>query len=392
MDAVTAESDLRASKINKDLVSRNIRFSLNILKELQREDKDKNIFISPLSISMALAMLYYGAEGHTKEAIANALQIKEMPPTDINEEFRDLMGSLDDVDNHVSLSIANSIWVKKVLESSINDAFKRDLATYFKSEVLPRQFSDPATVNEINDWVKTKTGGKIDKIIEYIPRDAVMFIINAIYFKGEWLQKFDEKQTRMRNFHLENRKSIKKKMMSTTKKFHYGTCEGLQIVRMPYGRDKIAMYILLPDEGANLNSLVNDIDPDKLEDIFLKMKKIELEIQLPKLKLEYGKKQLNDALTRLGMGDAFDGETANFRAIASLDSGNLFVSFVDHKAVVEVNEMGTEAAAVTNIGIKLSSMSITTQRFIVNKPYLFMIRDDRSGLILFIGKIVEPLQ
>ena len=392
MDAVNAESDRRASKIDEDLVSRNIRFSLNILKELQREDKDKNIFISPLSISMALAILYNGAEGHTKEAIANALQIKGIPPTDINEGFRDLMGSLDDVDNHVSLSIANSIWVKKVLESSINDAFKRDLATYFRSEVLPRQFSDPATVNEINAWVKTKTGGKIDKIIEYISRDAVMFIINAIYFKGEWLQKFDEKQTRMRNFYLENGKTVKKKMMSTIKKFHYGTYDGLQALRMPYGRDKIAMYILLPDEGTNLNSLVNDIDPDKLEAIFLEMKKIELELQLPKLKLEYGKKQLNDALTRLGMGDAFDGETANFRAIASLDSGNLFVSFVDHKAVVEVNEMGTEAAAVTNIGIKLSSMSITTQRFIVNKPYLFMIRDDRSGLILFIGKIVEPLQ
>ncbi len=359
---------------------------------MQTEDKDTNIFISPISISMALAMLYNGAESHTKEAIAEALQLKGIHPADINEGFQDLMDSLDNLGTHVSLSIANSIWVRQTFESNIKDGFKSDLATYFRSEILPRRFNDSATINEINAWVKTKTGDKIEKIIEYLSRDTMMFIINAIYFKGEWLQKFEETKTRQRNFHLENGKTIQKKMMNTVKKFHYCHEDSIQAARLPYGRDKIAMYILLPDEGANLNSLVNDIDPDKLEAIFLKMKKTELELQLPKLKLEYGKKQLNDALIRLGMGVAFDRESANFKAIATLDSENLFVSFVDHKAVVEVNEMGTEAAAVTNIGIKLSSMSITTRRFIVNKPYLFLIRDDRSGLILFIGKIVEPLQ
>ncbi len=392
MDTVNAESDLNASKINKDLVTGNTKFSLKILKELQTEDKDKNIFISPVSISIALAMLYNGAESHTKEAIAEALQIKGILPADINEGFQDLMDSLDDLGTHVSLSIANSIWVRQTFESHIKDEFKSDLATYFRSEILSRRFSDSATVNEINAWVKTKTGGKIEKIIEFISRDTMMYIINAIYFKGDWLNKFEETKTRQRNFHLENGKTIQKKMMSTVKKFHYYHDDGIQAARLPYDRDKIAMYILLPDEGTNLNSLVNDIDPDKLEAIFLKMKKIELELQLPKLKLEYGKKQLNDALIRLGMGIAFDRDSANFKAIASLYSENLFVSFVDHKAVVEVNEMGTEAAAVTNIGIKLSSMSIATRRFIVNKPYLFVIRDDRSGLILFMGKIVEPLQ
>ena len=392
MDTVNAESDLKASKLKKDLIAGNTKFSLKILKELQREEKDKNIFISPISISMALAMLYNGAESHTKEAIAEALQIKGILPAEINEGFQDLMNSLEDLGTHVRISIANSIWVRQTFESHIKDEFKSDLATYFRSEILPRRFSDAATVNEINAWVNTKTGGKIDKIIEYISRDTMLYIINAIYFKGEWLQKFEETKTRQRNFYLENGKTIQKKMMSTVKQFHYCHYDCVQAARLPYGRDKIAMYILLPDEGTNLNSLVNDIDPDKLEAIFLKMKKIELELQLPKLKLEYGKKQLNDALIRLGMGLAFDRESANFKAIVSLDSENLFVSLVDHKAVVEINEMGTEAAAVTNIGIKLSSMSIATRRFIVNKPYLFVIRDDRSGLILFIGKIVEPLQ
>jgi serpin B len=178
--------------------------------------------------------------------------------------------------------------------------------------------------------------------------------------------------------------------MSIVEKFLYYSDNSVQVVRLPYGRDKIAMYVLLPEEGTNLDAFVQTLERERLDSIFAKMSMTELELQLPKLKLDYGKKRLNDSLIRLGMGVAFNREFANLGGIASVDPERLFISFVDHKAVVEVNEEGTEAAAVTSVGIKLTSYQINTRRFVVNRPYLFAIRDDRSGSILFMGKIIDP--
>ncbi|MCX6655099.1 MAG: serpin family protein [Candidatus Bathyarchaeota archaeon] len=391
MKTAYAESDQKASKIDKNLVARNTRFALNILKELQKEDEKKNIFISPLSILTALAMIYNGAESLTRDAMAETLQIKEMSLTEINEGYRNLIDSLENVESQVSLNIGNSIWIRKSFEPSIKIGFKDALTKYFKSEILPRQFSDPKTVDEINAWVKRETTGKIDKIIDNIDRGTLMFLISAIYFKGDWTKKFDESKTRQRSFYLQNGKKISVAMMSNIEKILYYSDDSVQVARLPYGRDKLAMYVLLPNEGVDLGSFIQTLEQEKLDRILARMKMIEIELQLPKLKLEYGKKQLNGALIRLGMGVAF-GESADLKGIASVDPENLSISFVDHKAVVEVNEKGTEAAAVTNIGIRSTQMLITTHRFVVNRPYLFVIRDDRSGSILFMGKILDPTQ
>jgi serine protease inhibitor len=392
MNTAYAESDRKASKIDKNLVARNTRFALNILKELQKEDEKKNIFISPLSISTALVMIYNGAESLTRDAIAETLQIKEMSLTDINEGYRNLIDSLENVESQVSLNIGNSIWISKSFEPSVKVGFKDTLKKHFRSEILPRQFSDPKTVDEINAWVKRETTGKIDKIIDNIDQGTLMFLISAIYFKGDWVKKFNESKTRQRSFYLQNGKKLSVAMMSNIEEFLYYSDDSVQVARLPYGRDKLAMYVLLPNEGVTLDSFIQTLDQEKLDSVLARMNMIEIELQLPKLKLEYGKKQLNNALIRLGMGIAFDRESADLKGIASVDSENLSISFVDHKAVVEVSEKGTEAAAVTNIGIRSAQMLITTRRFVVNRPYLFVIRDDRSGSILFMGKILDPTQ
>ncbi len=218
-----------------------------------------------------------------------------------------------------------------------------------------------------------------------------MFLISAIYFKGDWAKKFDESKTRQRSFYLQNGKKISVAMMSNIEKILYYSDDSVQVARLPYGRDKLAMYVLLPNEGVDLGSFIQTLEQEKFDRILARMKMIEIELQLPKLKLEYGKKQLNDALIRFGMGVAF-GESADLKGIASVDPENLSISFVDHKAVVEVSEKGTETAAVTNIGIRSTQMLITTHRFVVNRPYPFVIRDDRSGSILFMGKILDPTQ
>jgi serpin B len=314
-----------------------------------------------------------------------------MSLTEINEGYRNLIDSLENVESQVGLNIGNSIWIRKSFEPSIKIGFKDALTKYFKSEILPRQFSDPKTVDEINAWVKRETTGKIDKIIDNIDRGTLMFLISAIYFKGDWAKKFDESKTRQRSFYLQNGKKISVAMMSNIEKILYYSDDSVQVARLPYGRDKLAMYVLLPNEGVDLGSFIQTLEQEKLDRILARMKMIEIELQLPKLKLEYGKKQLNGALIRLGMGVAF-GESADLKGIASVDPENLSISFVDHKAVVEVSEKGTEAAAVTNIGIRSTQMLITTHRFVVNRPYLFVIRDDRSGSILFMGKILDPTQ
>jgi len=392
MDTPHSESDQRASEVDKDLVSGNTRFALNILKELQKEDEGRNIFISPLSVSVALAMIYNGARGQTSDAIAKTLQINGIDLNTINQGFRDLMDSQLNADDRVSLRIGNSIWIRKSFEQSIKANFRDTLIKYFGSEILPRQFSDPGTVDEINSWAKKATEGKIDKIIENIPYDTMLFIINAIYFKGEWADKFDESRTRQRSFYLQNDEEILAPMMSKTERCRYYSDDIVQIIRLPYGRGKIAMYILLPEESTDLDSFVQGLEQDKLDNIMTKMRGIELELQIPKLKLEYGKKQLNNVLTGLGMGSAFSGESADLEGLASIKPDKLYISFVDHKAVVEVNEEGTEAAAVTSIGLRLTSISMTIPKFVVDRPYLFMIRDDRSGSIIFIGKIMNPTQ
>jgi serpin B len=392
MSTAYAESDQKAFKTDKNLVARNTRFALNILKELQKEDEEKNIFISPLSISTALVMVYNGAESLTRDAMAETLQIGEMSLTDINEGYRNLIDSLENVESRVSLNIGNSIWIRKSFEPSVKLGFKDALTTYFSSEILPRQFSDPKTVDEINAWVKRETTGKIDKIIDNIDHGTLMFLISAIYFKGDWVKKFDESKTRQRSFYLQNGKKLSVAMMSNVEKILYYSDDSVQVARLPYGRDKLAMYVLLPKEGVNLDSFIQALEQERLDGILARMNMIELELQIPKLKLEYGKKQLNGVLIRLGMGVAFNRESANLKGIASVDHENLSLSFVDHKAVIEVSEKGTEAAAVTNIGIRSTQMLITTRRFVVNRPYLFVIRDDRSGSILFMGKILDPTQ
>jgi serine protease inhibitor len=217
-----------------------------------------------------------------------------------------------------------------------------------------------------------------------------MLLINAIYFKGEWVKKFSGLRTLQRSFTLSSGRRIKVDMMANTGNYLYYSGEGAQVARLPYGRNKIAMYVILPDEGIDLDSYVEELEQEKFDGIIARMSETELELQMPRLKLEYGKKQLNKVLTRMGMGIAFNGAFADFRGIASVDPERLFVSSVDHKAVVEVNEKGTEAAAVTSIGIRATSMIMTARRFVVNRPYLFLIRDDRSGLILFMGKILDP--
>lgn len=383
--AAYAASDEKAYSVNKSLVAANNRFAFNILKELGKEDQNKNIFISPFSISTALSMAYSGADGTTKEAMSKTLEFDGMNRETLEKEYSTLIKSLENADYQVKLSIADSVWIKKSFEPKVKQDFIKRTKDSYDVEIFTRDFADPKTPGEINNWINKETNGKIDKMVDNIDSSLVMFLINAIYFKGQWVEKFDPSDTKPTDFYLVDGTKIKVNMMTQEGDFDFYKGNNFTAARLPYGRDKIAMYIFLPDKGVSLDSFIESMNQENWESYISGFRNADVNVGLPKFKIEYGVKRLNDALKALGMGIAFS-DSASFRDIAD---ANLAIDFVDHKAFVEVNEEGTEATAATVVGIVRTSAQIR-KTFIVDRPFFFLIRDDRSGTILFMGKIMEP--
>ena len=378
------ESDEIAASVSKNLVYSNTQFGFNIFGELILEDRDQNIFISPLSILLALAMSYNGAVGDTSIEMADALEFTGFDLEELNSGFGDLTASIENADSDIELAIANSIWMNLGFEAK-KDFIERN-SKYFSSEVREIDFSDAGTVDTINGWIADATRDKIKKMLREIPADAVMYLINAIYFKGNWTNEFDENMTGDDDFYLADGSTKKVPMMNQTEEFLYHKGEGFSGVKLPYGQEKMAMYIILPDEGESVDSVIGFFDAGKWRETVRSFSERQVILTMPKYKMEYGIKLLNDVLTNMGMGIAF-GADADFSGIRP----GIFISRVLHKAVIEVNEKGSEAAAVTVVE-KLESAEIVEEpvEFKVDRPFFFVIADDRSGSILFMGKVVEP--
>ena len=374
-------SDELAESIDLRLIDANTRFAFDIFQELVAEESGKNVFISPLSILLALAMTYNGAVGDTNLAMAEALQFSGFDLEELNQGFSDLMVSVVNVDEEVEISIANSIWYR--LGFDAEEEFIERNKTYYSSEVQELDFSDPEAVDTINHWIDGATKGKIEKIIDTISVDMVMYLINAIYFKGNWTYQFSENATRDEDFTLETGATKIVPMMHMEEQFQYTRGNNLGILRLPYGQEKLAMYILLPDEGEDLDEIIGELDEESWNKLKSELQEKTVALAMPKYKVEYGK-PLNDVLSKFGMGIAF-GSQADFSGI---DPG-IWISKVIHKAFIEVNEKGSEAAVATVV-VMAKSEPPEPVVFIINRPFFFTIADDRTGSILFMGKVAEP--
>jgi serpin B len=334
-------------------------------------------------------MTYSGADGTTEKVMRTSLGHDELSPEHIETNYKMLLTSLETVDNQIKLSIANSVWIKEEFAPQVFQDYKDTLNDKYQSELFTRPFNQE-TVNELNNWVKENTEQKITKIIDQIDPQQVMFLVNAIYFKADWTHTFDEKNTQEKEFFLDNT-TIMVETMSQENDFNYLNETSFAAARFPYGRGQVAMYIFLPDPDYTIDQFLDTLTTESLERYIEEMHlERDLKVSFPKFKFEYGVKRLNDYLIQLGMGEAFDFNEANLSKIADVKPENLYISFVDHKAVIEVDEKGTEAAAVTNVGIELTSAHIS-RKFNVDRPFFFLIRDDRTGSILFMGKMVNPL-
>jgi len=378
--------DFDLGKIDVSIKNGNEKFAVDIFKLLNTEDESKSIFISPLSISSALSMIYNGAETTTKEAMGKALSYEGVEMDKLNESYKNLIAHLNNVDPKVELNINNSIWIRKdekIKGEMIKEEFLKTNRDTFSAHVTGLDFNKAEAADTINKWISEATKGKINKMIAPpISSDVIMYLINAIYFKGQWTKQFDKKCTFTGTFNTEDGQKKEVQMMTRTGAVEYGNFENTKIVRLPYGDKKTAMYGILPEEGMKINDYIEQLSIEKwqeLKDSISSRKDVIL--QIPKFKLEYGIKDLNSSLTALGMGEAF-GETADFSGIGD----NICISRVLHKAVIEVNEEGSEAAAATVGEITTTSASVPIT-FIADRP--FILADEETGTILFMGKLSD---
>lgn len=383
------KDELGVYPVDGNIPLANTQFGFNLFNTIWESEQNQNIFISPFSISIALTMTLNGASDETEQAMVDTLQLQGIPTNSINSSYSQLQHNFQTSDPKVTLSIANSLWGREDIQFLPN--FLEQNTQYFNAEISVLDFLDPEALKTINEWVKTNTNNKIDKILDEIDENAVLFLINAIYFKGTWETEFDPSNTRDRNFNISTGNVKMVPMMARTGDYpvYYG--EDFQSISLPYGDGKVSMYIFVPTGKSNLTTFLNGLDADSWENWMTQFQERNVDVKIPKFKMEYTAEELNHVLTTLGMGVAFDENRANFSRMASFDSisGNLYIQKVSHKTFIEVNEEGTEAAAVTSVGVGIRSLPPT---FAVDRPFFFAIRDNETGTVFFMGTIVDPQQ
>lgn len=380
---------LEPAAAQKALVSASNSFGLNLFREINQSEKDTNIFISPLSVSMALGMTYNGAAGDTRAAMAEVLELSGLTIEQANQAYKSLIELLSGLDPEVAFQIANSIWYRQGF--SVEQEFIDLNQTYFDAAVAALDFNNPGAVETINDWVDQKTNGKIEKIISSIDPLTMMFLINAIYFKGDWTYRFGEYGTHPDSFTVSDELRIPCNMMSQKDAtLPYFENSLFQAVNLPYGNGDFSMAVFLPRPDVDLDAVIQEFTTDHWAQWQTKFEESEGDLFMPRFKLNYDL-TMNDVLSALGMGIAFDPLRADFTEINS--DGELFISKVLHKTFVDVNETGTEAAAVTTVIVGTTSIEPPPDFVMrINRPFIFTIHEQESGTILFMGRIGAPVE
>jgi serpin B len=337
-------------------------------------------------------MVANGAAGETKTEMEHVLGTTGLSAGDANEANKQTAQSLNDGNPNVILEIANSIWYHQ--GAAVKPEFLACDHQYFDATVTPLNFADPNSVNLINNWAGEKTHGRITRIADGMidPVYGRLFLANAVYFKGKWSDPFDPGNTQDRPFYLRNGSQKNVPMMFQSKTFTYRKGSGYQAVRLPYEGENLAMYVFLPDTNSSPEKLLSIMNGDVWRRITRPgFADEDGDLELPKFKIEYSV-ELAQQLQELGMKTPFDMDKANFSGISS---EQLYISAALQKTFVEVKEEGTEAAAVTGIAVNEASgiPMPPPKRFemIVNRPFLFLIEDNQTGTILFMGLIYDPL-
>lgn len=368
------------------------RFALDLYQQLRTEDG--NLFFSPSSISMALAMTYAGAAGQTEAEMAKTLHL-QMPKDQLHDGMRALQAYWVTPDEEVGirLNLANRLWGQKSYEFLTR--FLQITRDNYGAELARLDFAQTEDARQtINTWVEDQTENKITDLIPsgVLSHDTTLVLTNAVYFHGIWTNPFNKEGTKDEDFHLTATDKIKVPMMHRSGAFRYGTGDDLQILELPYGDGSLSMVILLPKEIDGLADLEANLTFQYLQRWSDSVKpENEVKVYLPKFKTT-SQFEMSRTLKAMGMKSAFTG-AADFSGMTG--DRDLFISAVIHKALVDVNEEGTEAAAATGVIMARSAAPIKKKKppvFRADHPFVFMVRDNRNGAIMFLGRVTNPLE
>jgi serpin B len=368
------------TKAEQEIGNASNQFGFDVYHKIYEKD---NMLISPLSLSLALAMTANGAEGKTAEGMLSTMGFQGQGKDDMNTYYQKMVTALLEADPKTTFEVANSIWADERIgvKKSFTDVTKK----YYLSEVYPADFKTQATVDKINKWCSDKTHGKIPVIMDGPNPELVMALVNALYFKGTWSFDFDDKIKKEDFTTLKGSKS--KVEMMTAELKAYAEYDGFSMVNLPYGNGAFSMYVILPSKDEDFGKAVERFDASTYQGLCRSLGSAKVNLKLPKFTFDYNT-TLTNVLKELGMSLAFS-NLADFSAMAE---ESLKISLVKQKTFIDVNQKGTEAAAVTFVGMMTTgAMPIEpkTVDFFADRPFLFVIRENSTGAILFIGQKVN---
>jgi len=367
------------------LINSGNEFAFDIFRKVvENSGAQENIIISPLSISVALSMVLNGAEGPTRDAILKALRTNGISTDAINTSYKDLADALLTVDKRVLISIANSVWTEQNFPAK--KEFIDKLTEYYDAETKSFSKSNPsAAVKEVNDWIDDKTNGLIKNMLDDLDPNTVMLLINAIYFNGKWNSQFDKSKTIQEPFYLSDSQSSDAPMMKQTSKYKVYEGDDLILAEMPYGQGNYVMDVILPEKTEDLYNIIRTLTQESFDGMTESMVSREVDLSFPRFKYGF-KKELKDILTIMGMGVAFS-DFADFSGISDVA---VLISYVLHQAFIDTNEEGTEAAAVTIVGINTTSLPPDKLFLKLDHPFIYIIRETTTNSIIFMGRVSDP--
>ena len=377
------------TRAQSEMVDGGNSFAFNLLEAVSNDENftGKDFMVSPLSVSLLLGAMNNGAIGQTSEEILNALGFEDCTAADINEYSKAILQGCPGVDNLVKVRMANAVAVKEGLK--LKKGFSESLSTYYDAYVRSMKFDDTA-VKEINSWCHEQTEGMIPEIIDEIDPRTVLIALNSIYFNGIWKSKFSEKDTKKESFKSIDGTSGKVKMMHAEGSFEHSSNHIWSTVKLPYGNGSYSMYILLPHEDKTVSDVISALDGKtwKAEKNMMGTKTVDL--KLPAFETETEVNLVN-IMKSLGMKRAFDPYQAEFNEMLELPDGSIYLGLLKQKSKIKVNEEGTEAAAVTVGGFFGTSVQPPTgpAKFHADRPFIYLIQEQSSNAIFFIGTKVR---
>ena len=364
-------------------------FSQDLLEKVLEEEPDENVVISPLSVAAALYMTYNGAIGSTRSAMSQTLALNDMTVDTLNAAYEALSHLLQSTSGNTELHLANAVfWDENRITPSAD--FLNPMETHYQAETVAADFENNPTevLTIINDWVNDKTEGRIEKILEELNPEEVMFLVNALYFTGDWAQPFAAESTTDRDFILSNGNTIQVPTMFQDDEFLFFQDEAFSAVELDFDDTDYAMQFVLPSAEQNISEWLNQERLISINQSLSDQATVgRVMVLLPKFEINY-KIQLNEVLQSLGMEVAFDPGSADFSNLGSLAYGNAYLSRVEHKTFLKIDEKGAEGAAVTSVGIGVTSAPPTIH---FNRPFLIQLLHKPSGTTVFAGVIQDPM-